>query len=248
MPCLDNHPASVSPRRHQASRWRSVFVIFPWPMNALTRGEVELADHEAAERVAQVVEAQRPRARCLLDAAVAAAERRAVEVVANGAAEHEVVAAGEPLPRGELGEDARRLVDDRDGAELARLRRCQHACGPARLDYESRVGDAAEPRVAANAMIGVHRALIDHTRRLILAGVHDDCLGGDVLLLGEQAGEGRGVAREDLLFAREEGGALGDHPGRLGDLLAQGGVVLGEDAARSRIAASSSCSNASSRQ
>jgi AcrR family transcriptional regulator len=47
--------------------------------------------------------------------------------------------------------------------------------------------DAVEPRVAANALIGVHRALLDYSRREILAGTRNPRLGRHVRAAGRRA-------------------------------------------------------------
>jgi AcrR family transcriptional regulator len=47
--------------------------------------------------------------------------------------------------------------------------------------------DAVEPRVAANALIGVHRALLDYSRRQILAGTRNPQLGRHVRAAGRRA-------------------------------------------------------------
>ena len=47
-------------------------------------------------------------------------------------------------------------------------------------------GDIA-PWVAANAMMGVHRALVDYTRRRIVAGARGPRLARDVLAQAKQA-------------------------------------------------------------
>jgi AcrR family transcriptional regulator len=47
--------------------------------------------------------------------------------------------------------------------------------------------DAVEPRVAANALIGVHRALLDYSRRQILAGTRNPQLGRRVRAAGRRA-------------------------------------------------------------
>jgi len=80
----------------------------------------------------QVVEAQRAQTR----RAVAPAQRGWIEVVADRAAEHEVVGPGEPLASGQAGERGGRLIGQRHRAPLARLRRGQLSGRPARLDDE----------------------------------------------------------------------------------------------------------------
>jgi AcrR family transcriptional regulator len=50
----------------------------------------------------------------------------------------------------------------------------------------ARAGDI-EPWVAANAMMGVHRALIDYTRQRIVAGARNPRLARDVLAQADQA-------------------------------------------------------------
>lgn len=47
--------------------------------------------------------------------------------------------------------------------------------------------DAVGPRVAANALMGVHRALVDYSRRQILAGVPNPLVGRRVRAQGRQA-------------------------------------------------------------
>jgi AcrR family transcriptional regulator len=47
--------------------------------------------------------------------------------------------------------------------------------------------DAIEPWVAANALMGVHRALVDYTRRQIVAGVRNPRLVRNVRAQGKQA-------------------------------------------------------------
>jgi AcrR family transcriptional regulator len=59
--------------------------------------------------------------------------------------------------------------------------------------------DGIEPRVAANALMGVHRALVDFARGRILAGARPPRLGGEVRAQAERA------------FALLEGG-LGSEP------------------------------------
>jgi AcrR family transcriptional regulator len=53
-------------------------------------------------------------------------------------------------------------------------------------ETRSRAGDI-QPWVAANAMIGVHRALVDFTRRRIVEGVRNPRLGRDVRAQGKRA-------------------------------------------------------------
>jgi AcrR family transcriptional regulator len=53
-------------------------------------------------------------------------------------------------------------------------------------DTGARPGDI-EPWVAANAMMGVHRALVDHSRRLIMDGVRNPRLARDVRAQGRRA-------------------------------------------------------------
>jgi AcrR family transcriptional regulator len=50
----------------------------------------------------------------------------------------------------------------------------------------ARPGDV-EPWVAANALMGVHRALVDHSRRLIMDGVRNPRLARDVRAQGRRA-------------------------------------------------------------
>jgi AcrR family transcriptional regulator len=47
--------------------------------------------------------------------------------------------------------------------------------------------DDVEPWVAANALMGVHRALVDHTRRRILAGARNPRLAREVRIRGQRA-------------------------------------------------------------
>jgi AcrR family transcriptional regulator len=47
-------------------------------------------------------------------------------------------------------------------------------------DEEGAGGDAIEPRVAANALIGVHRALVDLARGLVVAGAPPERIAGAV--------------------------------------------------------------------
>ena len=72
----------------------------------LDLADVGLGDHAGAERVAEVVEAQRPERGARERRLVAAGERRAVEVAAGDAREDEVVVAGPALAVGEAGERA----------------------------------------------------------------------------------------------------------------------------------------------
>jgi AcrR family transcriptional regulator len=59
----------------------------------------------------------------------------------------------------------------------------------ARLIAEEQGADAADPRpwVAANAMIGAHRALVHHARQRVVAGAGHQALARDVRRRGEQA-------------------------------------------------------------
>jgi AcrR family transcriptional regulator len=52
-----------------------------------------------------------------------------------------------------------------------------------------------EPWVAANALMGVHRGLLDYTRRRVLAGVRNPRLGREVRRQGERA---LGLLRQEL--------------------------------------------------
>ena len=47
--------------------------------------------------------------------------------------------------------------------------------------------DAIEPWVAANALMGVHRALVDYARRQIVAGVRNPRLARNVRAQGKRA-------------------------------------------------------------
>jgi hypothetical protein len=102
-------------------------------------------------------------------------------------------------------------VEAGDGEALERLRTVNRviAASPALLARErqalarttdalaeslaAETGGSGEPgedvaaRVAANALMGVHRALIDHTRRRVLADDAPDRLGADVRRLGKDA-------------------------------------------------------------
>jgi AcrR family transcriptional regulator len=59
----------------------------------------------------------------------------------------------------------------------------------ARLIAAEQRADAADlrPWIAANAMIGAHRALVDHTRRRVVEGVEQDALARDVRRRGRPA-------------------------------------------------------------
>jgi hypothetical protein len=70
-----------------------------------------------------------------------------------------------------------RQVFDRYTASLAAL--MSKETGAAEGDVE--------PWVAANALMGVHRSLLDYTRRSVLAGVRNPRLGREVRRQGEQA-------------------------------------------------------------
>ena len=70
-----------------------------------------------------------------------------------------------------------RQVHERHAELLAELIRGETGVG----------GEDVRPWVAANAMIGVHRALVDHVRRGALAGTPNRRLAGEVRRLGEQA-------------------------------------------------------------
>jgi AcrR family transcriptional regulator len=52
---------------------------------------------------------------------------------------------------------------------------------------ETGAADAIEPWVAANALMGVHRGLVDYARRRIVAGARNPRLARDVRAQGEQA-------------------------------------------------------------
>jgi AcrR family transcriptional regulator len=56
-------------------------------------------------------------------------------------------------------------------------------------ETRARRGDV-EPWVVANALMGVHRALVDYTRRRILAGARNPRLAREVRVQGERALEG----------------------------------------------------------
>jgi AcrR family transcriptional regulator len=70
-----------------------------------------------------------------------------------------------------------RELFDRYTTSLAALIAEQTGAGP----------DDLEPWVAANALMGVHRALVDYTRRRILAGARNPRLGRDVRTRGRRA-------------------------------------------------------------
>jgi hypothetical protein len=60
--------------------------------------DVGFADHARAERVSEIVEAQRSQAGCAQRSAVAAQQRRRVEVTAEVSDEDEIVRSNEALP------------------------------------------------------------------------------------------------------------------------------------------------------
>jgi AcrR family transcriptional regulator len=68
-----------------------------------------------------------------------------------------------------------RLIFDRYTESLAAL-----------IAEETAAGEV-EPRVVANALMGVHRALVDHTRARIVAGARNPHLGREVHALGRRA-------------------------------------------------------------
>jgi AcrR family transcriptional regulator len=57
--------------------------------------------------------------------------------------------------------------------------------------------DHIEPWVAANALMGVHRALVDHTRKRILAGARNPRLAREVRTQGKRALDALGRGLED---------------------------------------------------
>lgn len=70
-----------------------------------------------------------------------------------------------------------RRIFDRYTASLAALLAEDTGAGP----------DAVEPWVAANALLGVHRTLVDYSRRQIIAGVRNPLLSRRVRAQGRQA-------------------------------------------------------------
>jgi hypothetical protein len=102
-------------------RRRDVGVAHP----LLDPADVGYGDHPRAERVAQVVEAQRPEAGSLQRRLVATRERGRVEPAADDSREDEIVLVGPELP---LAQSGQRLGDrrrERDGTDLAALGRGQ---------------------------------------------------------------------------------------------------------------------------
>jgi hypothetical protein len=53
--------------------------------------------------------------------------------------------------------------------------------------FAEEAGGTIEPWVAANAMMGVHRALVDYTRERVIAGERGPRLARDVRAQGERA-------------------------------------------------------------
>jgi AcrR family transcriptional regulator len=70
-----------------------------------------------------------------------------------------------------------RRIFDRYTASLAELLAEETGAGP----------DAVEPRIAANALLGVHRTLVDYSRTQIAAGVRNPLLARRVRAQGRQA-------------------------------------------------------------
>ena len=98
-------------------------------------------------------------------------------------------------PRGMLGDD----VDEETRKQLAALTRTI-AESPALLARERQIfegytrsladvipGDGIEPWVTANALIGVHRALVDHARRRILEGARHPELAEEIRAEADRA-------------------------------------------------------------
>jgi hypothetical protein len=83
--------------------------------------DVGLGDHPRAERVPQVVEAQRTEFRAGERGLVAAAERRTVEMAAGDAAEHRVVLADEVRPGTKPSQRLSHVRRRRDRPDLAGL-------------------------------------------------------------------------------------------------------------------------------
>ena len=93
------------------------------PHVGLHVGEGERLDRERSEGVAKVVEANPLQPRTVKRLDVAPAHRRALQVVGDGVHEHQIVFVGQPLSPAEAVERRCGLVDQGNGADLARLRR-----------------------------------------------------------------------------------------------------------------------------
>lgn len=96
------------------------------------------------------------------------------------------------VPRGLLaeGDFARvaRMIES-SPALLAREQQVFARCTESLADVlaEDTKAEHPEPWVAANAMIGVHRALVSHARRRVVAGVRNPALARDVRARGKRA-------------------------------------------------------------
>ena len=92
---LRNQPCVLGPRRVMEIAHRRLDVGVAHPL--LHPADVRLSDHPRAERVPEIVEAQRPQLRPSRRCLVAAAQRRAVEEPAGLAGEYQLVIAREPV-------------------------------------------------------------------------------------------------------------------------------------------------------
>jgi AcrR family transcriptional regulator len=115
-----------------------------------------------------------------------------------------LLGSGDPAGRDRLTTIARVIVDS--PALLARERRIydEHTRSLARLIAdETSTGDDVEPWVVANAVVGVHRALVDHVRAQLLTGTAGPDLAQQVRTRGQRAFDildrGLGAYRADGL-------------------------------------------------
>jgi hypothetical protein len=91
----------------------------------LDAADIHLGDHPRAERVAQIVKAERPKRGALKSDLEVSAQRGAVEVVAGFADEDQVVVAYPVLATAELTDGRRNVRRHRHRADVAGLRRRQ---------------------------------------------------------------------------------------------------------------------------
>ena len=99
-----------------------------------------------------------------------------------------LLAARDPEARSRLAELTRMITES--PAMLARERQIfdrYTASLAAVIADETPAKGTVEPWVIANALIGVHRALVDHSRRRIVAGAPSSRIASEVLAEGERA-------------------------------------------------------------
>jgi hypothetical protein len=142
------------------------------PRPLLDPADVRLRDHPRAERVAQVVKAQRTQIGAFERRSVPARKGRGIEVVAERARKDELVFAGEVLALAESGECLGYCRREWDGTDFAALGCGETAAGEGAADADAMCGEVdvapAEGDEFASAQSGERRGEVD---RGVLFGI-----------------------------------------------------------------------------